>query len=52
MAIAILTFIEGWLDTPSEPIPEQKPEGKEDESKEDAVDEGFQFPSPRYSFYF
>lgn len=39
MTFAIITFIEGWVDTPAEPIPEQKPESKEDESKDDPVDE-------------
>jgi len=40
MIIALITFVEGWVNTPSEPIPEQKATSDGDESKEKSNDEG------------
>ena len=40
MALAVITFIEGWIDTPAEPIPEPSAGDENNENKEEADDEG------------
>ena len=42
MVLAIATFIEGWINTPSEPIPEEKPEASDEDGKKEEItdDEG------------
>jgi len=39
MALAVITFIEGWIDTPAEPIPEPSAGDENNENKEEADDE-------------
>lgn len=43
MALAVITFIEGWIDTPAEPIPEPSAGDENNENKEEADDEGIVF---------
>ena len=43
MALAVITFIEGWIDTPAEPIPEPSAGDENNENKEEADDEGIKF---------
>ena len=45
MALAIVTFIEGWINTPAEPIPEPSSadSNDKDEDKTPADDEGKNF---------